>query len=118
MGAVACKGLCRYDGNYEPVQYPAEFRNCSLDCDGNFDTTGGTSHVIEGILNGNLSAPADSAVGVAETCLLTPYKDGAATGEPDITIHNRDKDLSALSGAYVIVHKIGSEYRPIWVGCS
>lgn len=87
----------------------------SIDCQGNFETNG-SNLVVEGILAGNLSAPANSATG-SETALVDVYKDGVSTGE-QITITNRDKSLTANAGVFVVAQKIGSEYRPVWVGCS
>ena len=101
--------------NYIQTWYCDDTLIASLDCDGNFDTAG-SSTVSEGILTSNLSAPSASATDVA-TATIDVYKDGAFTGE-SLTIHNRDKSLTATAGVFVVVQKIGSEYRPVWVGCS
>lgn len=35
----------------------------------------------------------------------------------DITVTNRSQSLSASSGVYIQVRRIGNEYRPFWVDC-
>ena len=63
-----------------------------------------------------MSSPSSSATEVEEA-IIEVYKDGAFTGE-ELTIHNRDASLTAAGGVFIVVQKIGSEYRPVWVGCS
>ena len=101
--------------NYIQTWYCDDTLVASIDCDGNFNTSGSSS-VVEGLLTANITAPANSATAVT-TATIDVYKDGAFTGD-SLTIHNRDKSLTATAGVFVVVQKMGSEYRPIWVGCS
>jgi len=101
-------------GDYIQTWYCDGNLMASLDCDGNFDTAG-TSNIVEGKLHTALIEA--TSITEPSTAELTPLVDNAYLGH-QITITNRDKDLYGVVGAYVIVQKIGSEYRPIWVGCS
>lgn len=85
----------------------------SIDCEGVFNGGEGTI-TVEGLLNTTLN----EAGGIASetTALLDVYVDGTATGN-QITVTNRDSALSASPGTYMVVKKIGTEYRPIWVSC-
>jgi hypothetical protein len=66
-----------------------------------------SSLLIEGVANSNISKPNNvnsSTYGQIKTL----------QGE-NVTIHNRDTNLSIKQGDYIIAIKIGTEYRPIWV---
>jgi len=85
----------------------------SIDCDGVF--AGGTSTAfIEGILDGPLSVA--TSINNPTTAVLSQYVNGVDTGT-DVTITNRDANLSAPGGTYIIAIKIGGEHRPVWVSC-
>lgn len=100
--------------NYVQTWYCDDVLIASLDCEGNFDA--GNTGVVEGLLTSPMTAPSNSATD-STTATIDVYKDGAFTGD-SITIHNRDKSLTAIAGSFIVAQKIGSEYRPIWVGCS
>ena len=101
--------------NFIQTWYCDDTLVASLDCEGNFNTSG-SSNTVEGLLTSPMSAPATSA-DAYEEATMDVYKDGAFTGT-SLTIRNRDKSLTASAGVFVVVQKIGSEYRPVWVGCS
>ena len=108
------------DNNFIQTWYCNDVLVASLDCDGNFDA--GTAGVVEGLLTSPMTAPSNSATefatdGLGNLPTMDVYKNGAATGD-SIEIHNRDKSLTAITGSFIVAQKIGSEYRPIWVGCS
>lgn len=79
----------------------------SVDCDGVYKSHTNTGLIVEGTLNGSLSA---GDYTTPSTQILT------LRGGGTVTVSNRDSGLTGLMGAYVVAIKIGSEYRPIWVG--
>jgi hypothetical protein len=72
-------------------------------------------------LTGNLSPASNSKTGAstASAKLLVPDPDNAGDlmDGPTITVTNRSLDASGLNGDYIVVARIGSEWRPVWIDC-
>lgn len=88
-----------------------------LNCDGQLipQTSSPTSFIKEGILDGTLSAA--GGINSPSTATLSVYENGTDTTE-NITVTNRDANLGPISATtYVIVMKMGDEWRPMWVSC-
>jgi len=88
-----------------------------LNCDGQLipQTSSPTSFIKEGILDGTLSAA--GGINSPTTATLSVYVNGTDTTE-NITVTNRDANLGPIGATtYVIVMKMGDEWRPMWVSC-
>lgn len=72
-------------------------------------------------LTANLSAASDSSTGAAtaNAKFLVPDPDnpGDLMDGDAFTVTNRSLDATGLSGDYIIVARIGNEWRPIWIDC-
>jgi hypothetical protein len=86
----------------------------SLDCEGNLVSVGGGEGMfVEGTLAGTLTA---GTLTTASTQQLNIYEAGVSKGTT-VTISNRDANLTAIGGTFVVAIKMGTEYRPVWVSC-
>jgi hypothetical protein len=88
-----------------------------LNCDGQLipQTSSPTSFIKEGILDGTLSVA--GGINSPSTATLSVYENGTDTTE-NITVTNRDATLGPIGATtYVIVMKMGDEWRPMWVSC-
>ena len=107
------------NGNdYVQTWYCDDSLVAAIDCEGNF--SGGSAGVVEGILKENMTAPTNAAGSISERTgpfLMDVWQDGVFTATT-VEVYNRDKNLDALQNTFIIVQKIGSEYRPIWVSCT
>jgi hypothetical protein len=102
------------DNDYIQAWYCDDALVASLDCAGNFVSTGGgESMFVEGTLAGTLTA---GSLATASTQQLNVYEAGVSKGTT-VTISNRDSSLTAIAGTFVVAIKIGTEYRPTWVSC-
>jgi hypothetical protein len=89
-----------------------------INCDGQFIpyTSSPTSFIKEGLLAGNLAAATN--ISNPSSATLNVYENGTLTGET-VTVTNRDANLGTINnGTFVVVMKMGSEWRPVWVSCS
>jgi len=77
----------------------------AVECDGSL-----SGFVIEGLLDDNLTAPAD--INSPTTATLSIYINGSDTSQ-NTTITNRNPDFSADATDYLMAMKIGGEYRPM-----
>ena len=102
------------DNDYVQAWYCDDTLVASLDCDGNLVSTGGGGGMfVEGTLAGTLTA---GSLATASTQQLNIYEAGVSKGTT-VTISNRDANLTAIAGTFVVAIKIGTEYRPTWVSC-
>lgn len=72
-------------------------------------------------LTASLSAASNSKTGAstatAKLLVPNPSSAGNLMDGPTVTVTNRSLDSTGLSGDYIVVARIGSEWRPIWVDC-
>jgi hypothetical protein len=88
----------------------------SLDCSGNLRA--GQKQLlqnVEGLVNDSALVVLPPSISVPQSGKLAIYEAGVATGE-EVYITNRDTNLAIPNGTYVVATRIGSEYRPTWVG--
>lgn len=84
---------------------------------GGHDILEGT--LMEDLLPGSFSQPSFSKMKVYRSKYPNnPTDDHLSTKDEYITIANRDKSLSAFSGAYAMVVEINYEWRPLWIECN
>ncbi len=78
---------------------------------------GSSSSTYEGYLDGTLSAATQwVSANTAATAEMTIYVAGVATADK-LTVHNRDVTRSGSAGTWLVVTRIGDEFRPIEWGC-
>jgi hypothetical protein len=78
------------------------------------NTFGAFDNVVEGVLDTDLWAPTVPTSPTSGEMIL--YGQNWTSGI-HIFVTNRDSSLSGYDGAYIMAVKIGSEYRPMWMGC-
>jgi len=78
------------------------------------NTFGAFDNVVEGVLDTDLSAPTGPTSPTSGEMIL--YGQNWTSGI-HIFVTNRDSSLSGYDGAYIMAVKIGTEYRPMWMGC-
>lgn len=72
-------------------------------------------------LTSSMSAASNSKTGAttatAKFLVPNPNSPGNLMDGDTFTVTNRSLDATGLSGDYLIVARIGAEWRPIWVDC-
>lgn len=78
----------------------------AVECDGSL-----SGFFVEGVLDGNLTSPADA--NSSTTATLSVYYNGADTGT-NVTVTNRNHGAGTrLATSYLLAVRVGGEYRPI-----
>lgn len=77
--------------------------------------------VFDAELTATLSAASNHKTGATTASAKFLVADSGSPGDlmdgESFTVTNRSLDSSGLSGDYIIVVRIGSEWRPVWVDC-